>query len=446
MNAMKRGPQLREKKNLSMTGLLAATRDSFSSISSTINHRRISLADNLMSALAMFSLKSPSLLSFDEQVMDENVAANLRSLYGIEEVPCDTHMRKVLDEVNPSDLRPSYVTVFQAAQRGKLLERYDYMGGYLCLFDGTELFNSEDVHCKNCCEKHHKDGRVTYHHQVLGAVIAHPDCRQVLPLCPEPITKQDGTTKNDCERNALSRFLKDLKREHPRLKLTMCADALSANASVINELKSYGHDFILTVKPDGNRSLFEWVKGVTKVVKMTVGRNTYTFEYENDVPINDTPNAPKVNFLRCDWIELQGKNGKKESRGSCSWVTSHEITVENLYNLMRGGRARWKIENETYNTLKNQGYQFEHNFGHGKQYLHSVFALLMMLAFLIDQTVEASCGLFQKALSEMKSRRAFWERIRGFFSLYLIDTWEDVYTVMSDRKAFRGSGLPLNTS
>ena len=89
---------------------------------------------------------------------------------------------------------------------------------------------SEKIHCKNCCRKEHQDGRVTYHHQILGAVLAHPDCRQVIPLCPEPITKQDGATKNDCERNACHRFLTDLKREHPRLNLTICSDALSATA------------------------------------------------------------------------------------------------------------------------------------------------------------------------------------------------------------------------
>ena len=49
--------------------------------------------------------------------------------------------------------------------------------------------------------------------------------------------------------------------------------------------------------------------------------------------------------------------------------------------LMWGGRARWKIENETFNTLKNQGYHFEHNYGHGYQHLSVVLAMLMLLAF-----------------------------------------------------------------
>ncbi len=67
-----------------------------------------------------------------------------------------------------------------------------------------------------------------------------------------------------------------------------------------------------------------------------------------------------------------------------SWVTDLRVSKRNVYQLMRGGRARWKIENETFNTLKNQGYHFEHNYGHGEQHLSVVFATMMMLAFLVD--------------------------------------------------------------
>ena len=65
---------------------------------------------------------------------------------------------------------------------------------------------------------------------------------------------------------------------------------------------------------------------------------------------------------------------------------------------MRGGRARWKIENETFNTLKNQGYHFEHNYGHGKKNLPVVLAMVMLLAFfLVDQAQQRCCPLFQAA-------------------------------------------------
>ena len=338
---MKYRPHSKEKKTLSMRGLLGVVREVFTKVPREVKRQTISMQDCLMSALAMFGMKSPSLLAFDGPKLEDTVLYNLESLYEVSNPPSDTHMREVLDEIDPKALRETFLSVFHEAQRGKLLEGYSFFGGYLCLVDGSEIFNSEKIHCKNCCKKEHQNGQVTYHHQILGAVLAHPDCRQVIPLCPEPILKQDGTTKNDCERNAFHRFLIDLKREHPRLTLTICSDALSATAPHINELKSLGYNFIIVAKPDGNRTLYEWVKGITREVRMTVGENTYVFRYANNIPLNDTKNAPIVNFFECEWIEIRGR---KEVRGYCGWVTGHEITDKNLYELMRGGRARWKID------------------------------------------------------------------------------------------------------
>lgn len=98
-----------------------------------------------------------------------------------------------------------------------------------------------------------------------------------------------------------------------------------------------------------------------------------------------------------------------------------------MYALMRGGRARWKIENETFNTLKNQGYHFEHNFGHGYNNLCSVFALLMMLAFLIDQSLQISCNLFNAAMIKCKSRTNFWHKVRCYFIDYMFESMNEIY-------------------
>lgn len=438
---MKRGRHQQEKKTLSAVGLLEISREIFEKIPRDVKRQTISLSDCLMSALAMFGMKSPSLLAFDGPSMEDTVQYNLKTLYQVTTPPSDTHMREVLDEVDPKTIRETFLSIFHEAQRGRLLEEYEFMGGYLGLVDGTQLFDSEKIHCKNCCKKQHQNGRVSYHHQMLAAVLAHPDRRQVIPLCPEPITKQDGVTKNDCERNAFHRFLVDLKREHPRLKLTLCSDALSATAPHINELKSFGYHFIIVVKPEGNKTLYEWVKGITREVKITVGKNKYIFRYVNNVPLNDAKNTPNICFFECKWIEV---HGRQEKKGRCGWATNHEITDQNLYELMRGGRARWKIENETFNTLKNQGYQFEHNFGHGKKNLHTIFALLMMLAFLIDQIQEATCGLFQKALEYKRTRRFFWESMKSFFNTYFVDSWQDLFTAMGP--GFKGAKLVVDSS
>jgi len=101
---------------------------------------------------------------------------------------------------------------------------------------------------------------------------------------------------------------------------------------------------------------------------------------------------------------------------------------------MRGARARWKIENETFNTLKNQGYNFGHNYGLGKKHLSEVFVYLMMLAFLVDQIQQLCCPLFNAAWKEWKSKRSLWEKVRSKFHEFSIQTMEDLYRALLDHK------------
>ena len=82
---------------------------------------------------------------------------------------------------------------------------------------------------------------------------------------------------------------------------------------------------MVVAKPEGNRSLYEFVKGIKSELKMTVGRNKYTFWYANNVPLNETENAPNVNFLECEWEEVRGIKGKTVQKGHCGWAVSHEI-------------------------------------------------------------------------------------------------------------------------
>ena len=186
--------------------------------------------------------------------------SNLRSLYGIARAPSDTALRERLDGVAPSLLRRAFRRVFHLLQRGKALEDFQWWAGhYLLSIDGTGYFYSDKVHCEQCCEKHHRDGRVSWYHQLLGAVLVHPARRTVLPLAPEPIVRADGVAKNDCERNAAKRLLADVRREHPHLKLIVVEDALAANGPHIRLLQSLKMRFILGVKPGDHGFLFEWV-------------------------------------------------------------------------------------------------------------------------------------------------------------------------------------------
>lgn len=424
-----------EKKQLSATGMLQKIRSVFAQVPEPPRSAQgvkvqISLSDCLMSGLAVFGLKFPSLLQFDESQEEETIRHNLSTLYGVKNAPCDTSMRERLDGVDTRTLRPAFTFIFSLIQRGKVLEDYKILDKYLAIAcDGTGMFSSDTVHCENCCEKHHKDGRTTYYHQMLGAVVVHPDQKEVFPLCPEPISKVDGSTKNDCEQNAMQRLLVDFQREHPHLEVIFTEDALGAKGPYLRRILEIGAHFIVNVNPTGNPSLFEWLEGIS-LEKKTIQTKMELIELQfyNGLPLNDSDYNLSVNFIDC---VIRDKKGKKTH---FSWITDLLITQDNIYSLARTGRARWHIENETFNTLKNQGYQFEHNFGHGYKNLSHVFGLLMFLAFLIDQVQQRCCGLFQEALEKAKRKTRFWEKLRMYILEFQVDSWAGLYSAMGKRR------------
>jgi hypothetical protein len=415
---------------VSLPGLLKRVQKQFTKIPDTANFRsKIPLEDCLMSGLALFGLKMPSLLQFDEQLAGEKLLRhNLKTLYGIEKAPCDTYLRERLDEVDPFLLRKSFNRVFAALQRQKVLERFEYYDKhYLISLDGTGCFSSHQVHCDSCCVKNHKDGSKTYYHQMLGAVLVHPDEKTVIPLAPEPILKRDGHKKNDCERNAAKRLLESLRREHPHLKMIIVEDALYANAPHINLINQLDMRYIIGVKPDDHAYLFEFVNAV-KMQEKEERRDgkIHRYRWFNGAPLNDANSDCSVNFLEYEETSAKGKVQR------FTWVTDIPLTPSTVRLVMRGGRARWKIENETFNTLKNQGYHFEHNFGHGYRNLSTVMAMLMFLAFLIDQAQETCCEFFQRALKKVKRKIRLWRKIQSLFTEYFVVSWHALYEAIID--------------
>ena len=418
------------RKDLSAEGLLRTARRVFTQIPDAPGSE-IPLVDHLMSGLAVFGLKYPSLLQFERDRQETaTTRANLETLYGIERAPSDTRFRERLDVLEPSQLRPLYTRLFGQLQRGKGLEGFEYLDGhYLLSLDGTGYFSSQKVHCAQCAEKHHRNGTTTYYHQMLGAVLVHPDHSEVFPLAPEPILKQDGARKNDCERNAAKRLLAHLRRAHPHLKLIVVEDALASNAPHIRQLQELNLRFILGAKPSDHTHLFAWVAATpeTREVEFTDAKGVrHRFRYLNGAPLNESNFDLEVNFLEY-WEHTP--DGKVTH---FSWVTDFTIDDSNLMTLMRGARARWKVENETFNTLKNQGYHFEHNFGHGNNHLSSVLMHLMMLAFLIDQIQQRGCRLFQAALTAAQSKTRLWRKLRARFDLCRIPDWDTLYRSIID--------------
>jgi hypothetical protein len=239
---------------------------------------------------------------------------------------------------------------------------------------------------------------------------------------PEAIIKHDGREKNDGERNAAKRFIATLRHDHPHLGFIITEDGLSANAPHIVTLHDAGCHSILGVKEGDHGYLFDQVHAAEQDGRVRhyeqddhAARITHRFRCINDMPLNESHADVRVNFI--EYWEVSQDQGQH-----CSWVTDFHVHQDNVYQLMRGGRARWKIENETFNTLKNQGDHFDHNYGHGEQNLSVVLAVLMMLAFLVDQTQQLCCALFRAVWKKFGSKRLRWERMRALFFHYALES------------------------
>ena len=355
---------MHHKKHLSFNALRKSLSEHFRRIDDARQSAKVdySLHDCLMSGFAMMFFQDPSVLTFQQRLQDGIHKNNLTSLFNVGKIPKDTQMRQVLDDIAALRLDGIFSDFLHRLQRGKHLVNYQFLdGSYLVSIDGSEYFSSENIHCPHCLVTTSK-GKQRYHHQILQSVIVHPDMRQVLPLAPEAISNRDGSKKQDCERNAAKRLLGKIRATHPKLKIIVTADGLYSNQPFIDELKTASMSFILVAKPADHKLLFEWVYELSQLdaggnleLKDHKGRR-HRYQWVNQVPLNGSKDADLVNFFQ---YQLVAKNGKVTYKNS--WVTDIQVDENNVVTLVKGGRARWKIENETFNTLKNLGYHIDYS-------------------------------------------------------------------------------------
>ena len=389
--------------------------------------------DVVMSGFAMMYFQDPSLLQFQKRLREDEGRDNLATIFKVETVPEDTQMRKILDWIDPEQFRPAFKHYLHRLQRGKHLEQYRlFDGSYLCVTDGSGYFSSSELSCPGCLKKQHRNGTTTYQHQILMSAIAHPDLRQVLPLMPEEIRNTDGTEKQDCEINSGKRFIQKLRQDHPQLKITLGWDGIASKQPMIEAARAEEMNFIFAAKPADHTIMMEWIgeqKTLGEVEKKTFddekGR-THVYEWINQVPLNGNKDTVMVNFFKYEMIDTN-KRGEREIVYRNNWVTDFQISSGNIVDLVRYGRARWRIENECFNTLKNQGYCLEHNYGHGTQHLSFNFLLLTLFAFYCHQVAELTDGLYKAVRQKLGSKRHLWETVRTCLKFLIFNSMEKLF-------------------
>ena len=250
-----------------------------------------------------------------------------------------------------------------------------------------------------------------------------------MPLAAEIIRNTEGEKKQECELGAGKRWLEAHTEEYGWLNPALLGDDLYSRRPFCEIIVGKGWSFIFTCKEESHPWLMETVKNSYMNEVRDVrwdGRKkkriVHTWKYINGVHIRYDEKEPfNVNYFS---YEIRA-GGAKEPSCSNSWATNKPITDKNAAYLAECGRARWKIENEHNNVLKNHGYNLEHNFGHGESNAADIFFLLNLLA-LQFHTILEYCDLeYQLTYSTSSVRVAFFEALRVLIRRRYFGSWPE---------------------
>lgn len=394
------------------------------------------IVDAGVGALSVFYMQSPSFLAYQRDMQQRKGKNNAQGLFGLKAIPSDGQIRNLLDPVDAGYLGAAFWGVYEQLQAGEYLDAYRSIGGtLLCSLDGTQYFTSEKIHCSNCTVKVRKE-QTHYSHMVLAAVVVSPGNKHVITLEPEFITPQDGHKKQDCEQQAIKRWVKRNARRFAPWQVTILTDDLHSHQPLCELLVEHKLHFIMTCKPDSHQALYQEVELLGRIEDaistMTERRwngryhERWDYRWVEQVPVRAGAKALQVNW--CEITIEREDTGRQTYHNA--WITSHELTRETVPEFVAAGRAHWKVENENFNVLKNQGYNFEHNYGHGKEHLSSVLLTLLLLAFLFHTVLHLSCQQYQAIRQALAVRRTFFNDLRALTRYLYFSSWGQLLSFM----------------
>ncbi len=400
------------------------------------NNIKYSMEDIMLTPLGMFYMQSPSWLSFQKKIETSKGISNMTTIFGVNKIPTDNLVRKIVDEVDPYLLKPVYDNILKLAQQHGVIKQFVVMDNYILVtLDGTYYHSSKTIKCDCCQTRTSKEtGETIYLHSCITPTIVHPDIKKAIPTMQEFISNTDGdATKNDkqdCEIKAAKRWLEKFENV-TGYKIIVMGDDLYASEPMIKATIAKDYSYIFICKEDSHKVLYEYVNAIKNLgtvdtvttkenIKKGRGKKaknivqTTAYNYVNGVPVKGGDDA-----LNTNWCEIIVTNEDgKEIYHNC-FVTDIEITNINIEQITSCGRARWKIENENNNILKTNGYSLEHNFGHGDTYLSQTLCSLNILTFLFHTIQEFIDNQYIELRTLTNTRIEFFEELRAV-STYIV--------------------------
>ncbi len=168
---------------------------------------------------------------------------------------------------------------------------------------------------------------------------------------------------------------------------------------------------------------------VEETVKRGKQRVIHRYRWLCDVPLRDGADALKVNWFEIEIVNAAGKTTYRNS-----FVTDLPVGPDNVVELAAVGRARWKIENETFNVLKNNGYNLEHSFGHGKENLAATLVTLNLLAFAFHTVCDIADELWRAARQKLGPRYNFFNKLAAITIYLIFPSWDDLLLTLAFAK------------
>ena len=390
------------------------------------------IADIGMAAFSVFFVQSPSFLAHQRRLQEGHGRSNCLTLFGVEKIPTDNHIRAMLDPAAPALLHPVFAEVLTELERSGGLQAFLRFDDHVLIaLDGTEYFCSSKIACSQCSTRRRSNGRGECLHSMLSATLVAPGHNHVVPLEPEFIVPQDGSDKQDCESRAARRWLAGHGPQYARLKPIYLGDDLFANQPMCEAIRAMDGHFLFTCKPASHPLILEYITGVELPThSMRVKRGgawvTHRFRWLTAVPLRDGRDALTVN-----WFEIEIHNAAGEVSYHNSFITDLPVNRDTVTELAACGRARWKIENETFNVLKNNGYNLEHSFGHGKQNLAALLVTLNLLAFAFHTVCDHAEDWWLLARSKVSSRAQFFSTMVAITSFLIFSSWDELMQTLA---------------
>lgn len=368
----------------------------------------------------------------DEMRKEDKFCNNLKELSGqkdLEMVPHGDSVEYLSMRMKPEEMEALNVKVIRALIRGRALERYRLLDKYYTIaIDGVHIHTFYYKHCDNCSVREDKNGKKIWIHSKLQAslVTAAGLC---LPMASEWIEKEENCDKEDCEIKAFYRLIKKIRKYYPQLPMCILLDALFAGEPEFKALSDMRMEWIVVFKEGTMPEAYKWVMKIKgtfskdnvivrkeeKEIPLRLHRThherlirtkaayqkrivkketTYTWAHEEH-----WDEQRKFNIMTCKDVE--------DGLVKCDyvWLVSDGLNLNknNVVELAeKGGRCRWKIENEGINIQKNGGYELKHLYSRDEISM-KIWIYMLDIAHIINQLIERGSLIQKKIFGSIKN-------------------------------------------